>query len=73
MYNYIIINLLKMEKEYCENCNNENVAWSVPNELWLKVCNKKEILCPLCFTKRLYKVISSEKYCIGFDIKIIRR
>lgn len=60
-------------EEYCEQCSCENIPWSTSDEIWLSACKKDEILCPLCFTKRLYKVISSEKYCIGFDLKIIMK
>ena len=60
-------------KKYCDKCGCENVPWTTTDELWLKACKKEEFLCPLCFTKRLYKVISIDKYCIGFKMEVVIR
>lgn len=42
-------------EDYCNDCNNKNVIWYAPNELWNKLCKREEIICPFCFQERAKK------------------
>ena len=42
-------------EDFCNDCGNPNVVWYAPNELWNKLCEKPEIICPKCFQDRADK------------------
>lgn len=37
---------------YCNDCGQRNPTWYAPNELWNTLCERHEIICPVCFQKR---------------------
>ena len=41
---------------FCKECGNPNPCWYAPNLLWNKICDKNEIICPVCFQKRADKL-----------------
>ncbi len=53
----------------CDNCDCENVPWSAPTELWLKVCKPKEFLCPRCFVDKAKPKLKPNEG-IGFKAEI---
>ena len=55
-----ILGLIKEHPEdFCNDCKNPNPVWSAPNELWNKLCDRGEIICPVCFQKNPFQLSAS--------------
>lgn len=39
-------------ENFCNQCGTKNPTWYSPNELWNKLCEEWEIICPKCFQER---------------------
>ena len=42
-------------EDFCNDCRHPNITWYAPNELWNKLCERYEIICPKCFQQRADK------------------
>lgn len=56
-------------ENFCWQCGNPNPTWYAPNEFWNKLCEKYEIICPVCFQKRADKAGIN----IIFTIEVIHK
>jgi len=42
-------------ENFCDQCRGKNPTWSAPTDLWNKLCERREIICPNCFQSRAKK------------------